>query len=162
MDMFCFGSITGQSPLEAPSVFNFFLPEYQPPGLIEDKNLIAPEFHILNSTNSIGLINDFNFRIFDSKYMRDYCVEGVYKYEWDIPNQLAEDKAFVINFDYELSLTDPSALVDRLDLLIANGLLETGTKNIIEKAITGIEDPRRSIEMAIYLTMISPDYAILK
>ncbi|MDA0196665.1 MAG: DUF1800 family protein [Bacteroidetes bacterium] len=162
LDMFCFGSITGQSPMEAPSVFNFFLPEYQPPGLIEDKNLIAPEFHILNSTNSIGSINDFNFRIFDDRYMRDYCVEGVYKYEWDIPSQQADNKAFVIDFEDELSLTDdPSALVDRLDLLIANGLLEAGTKNIIEEAMAGIEDPRERIEMALYLTMISPDYAIL-
>ncbi len=164
MDMFSFGSMTGQSPVESPSVFNFFLPYYTPPGPIEDNNLIAPEFHIMNSTNAIGGINDINVRIFDERYFNDYYLEGGFpKHEWDIFNQYVDENSFKIDFETELSLVDtPSALVDRLDLVIANGLLDQDTKKIIEDAIAQIDDPMESIKMALYLTLISPDYAILK
>ncbi|MDA0196662.1 MAG: DUF1800 family protein [Bacteroidetes bacterium] len=163
MDFFCFGSITGQSPMESPSVFNFFLPEYQQPGLIEDKNLIAPEFHILNSTNAVGMLNDLDFRVFEDRYMRDYCVDGVTKYEWDIVEQRTDEGSFIIDFDDELRLADnPEALVNRLDILLANGLLESETKKIVENAIGTINELRERVKMAIYLIMISPDYVILK
>ena len=47
----------GQGPLGAPSVFNFFLPDYAPPGPITNAFKVAPEFQILNSTNSIGTVS---------------------------------------------------------------------------------------------------------
>lgn len=37
---------TGQGPLQAESVFNFFLPGYAPPGEIRDQQLVAPEMQI--------------------------------------------------------------------------------------------------------------------
>ena len=61
--IFQFGDVNaniGQAPLSAPSVFNFFLPEYAPPGDITQQYKVAPEFQILNSTNSIGIINELN------------------------------------------------------------------------------------------------------
>ncbi|WP_082008552.1 DUF1800 domain-containing protein [Photobacterium gaetbulicola] len=38
----------GQAPLRAPSVFNFYEPDYAPKGEITDKQLTAPEFAILS------------------------------------------------------------------------------------------------------------------
>ena len=38
----------GQAPLRAPSVFNFYEPDYAPKGEITDKQLSAPEFAILS------------------------------------------------------------------------------------------------------------------
>ena len=53
-------------------------------------------------------------------------------------------------------------LVNRLDILLANGLLGPESKSIIGDAIGAIEDPGERVKMAVYLTMISPDYVILK
>ena len=39
--------LVGQAAFRAPSVFSFFLPEYQPPGTILDNNLVAPEVLLL-------------------------------------------------------------------------------------------------------------------
>ena len=125
--------------------------------------MIAPEFHILNATNAIGTLNDINFRIFDDRYMGDYCVEGVTKYEWDIVKQRADNKSFIISFEEELELADnPKALVERLDIVIANGMLTDDTRSIIIDAIEQIADPLEKIKMALYLILISPDYVILK
>ncbi|NNM29941.1 MAG: DUF1800 family protein, partial [Akkermansiaceae bacterium] len=49
----------GQSPLKAPTVFNWFLPDYQPGGLIAGYGLVAPEFQIANESTVFQNINAF-------------------------------------------------------------------------------------------------------
>ena len=48
----------GQRPLGAPSVFNFYEPDYQVPGDITDLGLFAPEFQVINESSSILAAND--------------------------------------------------------------------------------------------------------
>jgi uncharacterized protein (DUF1800 family) len=47
-----------QRPLGAPSVFNFYEPDYQVPGDIADLGLYSPEFQIINESSSILAAND--------------------------------------------------------------------------------------------------------
>jgi uncharacterized protein (DUF1800 family) len=39
-----------QQPFNSPSVFNFFLPNYSPPGVLAQNGLAAPEFQIVNAS----------------------------------------------------------------------------------------------------------------
>ena len=57
---------------------------------------------------------------------------------------------------------DDAALINYLDILLANGLLTDPTKAIIQNAISQLSEPMDKLRMAAYLIMISPDYAILK
>jgi len=52
-----FSSIIGQSPLRAPSVFNWFLPDYVVPGPMAEAGLFAPEMQIASETNLVSRIN---------------------------------------------------------------------------------------------------------
>jgi uncharacterized protein (DUF1800 family) len=57
---FRFGDYTnviGQSPLRAPSVFNWFLPDYVVPGSMAEAGLFAPEMQIASETNLVNRIN---------------------------------------------------------------------------------------------------------
>ncbi len=47
-----------QRPLGAPSVFNFFEPDYRAPGAIADLGLYSPELQIINENSSILTAND--------------------------------------------------------------------------------------------------------
>jgi uncharacterized protein (DUF1800 family) len=47
-----------QRPLGAPSVFNFYEPDYKVPGGIADLGLVSPEFQIINESSSILAAND--------------------------------------------------------------------------------------------------------
>ena len=57
-----------QTPMRSPTVFNFFLPDYQFPGRLAQAGLITPEFEITSETTVIdqlnflynGIYNDFN------------------------------------------------------------------------------------------------------
>jgi uncharacterized protein (DUF1800 family) len=47
-----------QRPLGAPSVFNFYEPDFRVPGEIADLGLVSPEFQIINESSSILAAND--------------------------------------------------------------------------------------------------------
>lgn len=134
---------TGQTPMFSNSVFNFYLPEYQPNGLIASADLFAPVFQIHNSSTSIGFINEANIWLFE-----------------DDP---VEENDAVLDFSDEIALAnDAAALVDRLDILLACGQLSSSTKTIISNAVAQVDDDDDKIDLAIYLILISPDFAILK
>ncbi len=44
----------GQTPLSAPTVFNFFMPDYQSPGTIANLRLYSPELQILDEKQVMG------------------------------------------------------------------------------------------------------------
>ena len=160
-DTKCLGVALGQSPLNAPSVFNFFLPEYSPQGPINQQYMVAPEFQILNSTNSIGLVNDVNeMAVMHNNLGACIELEGGEDEEED------EDEQYIANpmdFSAEEAIAmDSDLLIQRLDILLANGLLTEQTKLIIKSALDQLDDPSDRVKMAAYLIMISPDYAILK
>ena len=50
-------SSLGQTPLEAPSVFNWFYPDYSAGDAIADAGLVTPEFQIATEINTITHIN---------------------------------------------------------------------------------------------------------
>lgn len=166
MEMYCFGMNTGQTPMGAPSVFNFYSPDYSPQGPINQSYLVAPEFQILNAPNAIGLINDIDSRAIMRLYFEDFaCYEdedlpGDEEYEEGSGEEYDEE-----NMDYDdlLDLSpDTNEFVDYLGLLLANGSLSDTTKSIIINAIDQLEYDDDKVRLAIYLILISPDYAILK
>ncbi len=162
-EMVCYGINTGQSPFAAPSVFNFYLPDYAPQGPITQNYLVAPEFQILNASNAIGLVNEMNNKIVKGIYFYPVCNVG------DEPPDIGASDAFIptesrlfVTQELNLAATDPAALVAHLDVLLANGGLSASTRTIITEAIAQLPAPEDRLRLAIYLVMISPDYAILK
>jgi uncharacterized protein (DUF1800 family) len=52
----------GQAPLDATSVFNFYLPDYKPPGELADANMFGPEFQIESESAIVTTANDLTGR----------------------------------------------------------------------------------------------------
>ena len=46
-----------EEPMKSPSVFNFYLPGYTPPGTLHAAGLVAPEFQIVNAGSAISCPN---------------------------------------------------------------------------------------------------------
>jgi uncharacterized protein (DUF1800 family) len=149
-----------QRPLSSPSVFNFFQQDFQPIGSIEENDLFAPVFQITNSVSTVGYLDRLHKWLFNDNLME---FQTFYKNE---PKRLS------INQTY-LDLTDEEALrdqknleilVNRLDLILAHGMLTSKTKTLIIAALQKIPDDRIEyrIKMAIFLVMASPDYLIFR
>lgn len=134
-----------QHPLSATSVFNFFLPNHMPPGSLADAGLVAPEFEITTSTTIVGLSN-----LIDAVLVGDFVTDV------EAPFERA-----TLNLDeYTDIAADTSALMDKLDLVLTYGTLTNPTRSAIEGVIRDISNLDIRVRIAIYLMLISPDYAI--
>lgn len=146
-----FYQATNQIPLASRTVFNFFLPDYQPIGAISDNNLVGPEYQIHNSRTSVEYINRVN----------DWAVWGYIMDDWE-----QENPHVTYNLDeLRLLARDPEVLINRLDVLFTHGSLSEHTRNIIKEAITPLinNDYREDrVRLALYLILISPDYNVMK
>lgn len=52
-------NLIGQSPQRAPSVFNWFMPDYVKPGTMAEAGLFAPELQISTESNDVAKVNFF-------------------------------------------------------------------------------------------------------
>lgn len=150
-----FLEFTYQGPLKSNSIFNFYYPDFEPNGAIADAGLVGPEYQILDSYTSIGFLN-----LFDS-----------YIYE---QNPLYGDQSYLglldVTFDFsqlQYYAKDSEVLINYLDKLFTNGQLSNDTRIVIKTAIasfTGTDAATRltKSKIALWLILISPDYAIIK
>jgi len=135
----------GQSPLRAGSVFNFFRPGYVPPNTaFASSGKLAPEFQITNESTVAGYLN----------FMQNVIRSGF--------------ADVTPTYTTELTLvSDPNALVDRLNLLLCAGQLSAATLSTIKTAITSIAvtttaGQQNRLYAALLLTMASPQYLVQK
>ncbi len=149
-----------QRPLGSPSVFNFFQPGYQPIGGIEENGLVAPEFQITNSVSIMGYANELHDWV-----MRDYNLMQ-YRALFD-GEQSTLEKRVNLNLTEEIQMGEEGRideLIERLNLILTHGQMTERTRNIIKEALVNL--PARDGDLigriAIYLTMISPDYLIIR
>lgn len=142
---FVLEALTRQHPLSSPSVFNFFLPAHSPAGEIADAGLVAPEFQITNSGTIVGISN-----LIDRSIVAGLVGDAPEPFA---PVSLALD-------DYVALAADVDALIDRLDLMLTYGTLSSESRDIIRQIASRIDDPNARARIAIYMFLISPDYAV--
>jgi uncharacterized protein (DUF1800 family) len=151
-------SSVGQNPLRAPSVFNWFTPSYAPTGDIMNRGMVAPEFAITHETTTTGYTNFVVSRAEkESAWWRDNVAA-----KWgSVTDYRGAD------YSAEMALaSNPAALVDRLNLLLAAGRMSSTTKQTIVDAISTIPLSANSghtrVATAVALTMVSPDFIVQK
>jgi uncharacterized protein (DUF1800 family) len=140
----------GQAPLRSPSVFNFFEPDYQQPGAIADRGLVSPEFEITNETTIVTTTN----RLY---------VNAVLRYVGRVTNPGPAD--ILLNIEREKAMaSDPSTLMDHLNLLLMSGQMSAEMRNELIDVIEGIAlgDGGQRVVEAIYLIVSSPEFAVQK
>jgi uncharacterized protein (DUF1800 family) len=140
----------GQMTLRSPTVFNWFAPGYVPPGTsIEQAGMTAPELQMTNVSSVVGYLN------FTQTAVGSDTNDG-----FDIFSSYAA----------ELNLaTNPGALVDRVNLLLMAGEMDSTLYSQILSAVSAIPIPSGDqkaidaalgarVRTAVSLTMASPSY----
>ncbi|MDF1695100.1 MAG: DUF1800 family protein [Saprospiraceae bacterium] len=149
---------TGQHILSAPTVFNFYLPDFQPIGGIADNNLTAPEFKLHNTSNAISTVNQY-------WWMANFW-DGHFFSTWDDGDLQSEVR---VDIDAFMPLVnEPELLVNRLDKLLTFGQLSDQTRDnilpILHDTYWTWNDnwEVERIRAAIYYILVSPDYNVMK
>lgn len=151
----------GQTALTSPSVFNFFRPGYSPPNTrVGAAGLVAPEFQIVDEVTVAGYLNTMQTTIDTGIGTRSGGVSDV-----------RADYAPLVAL-----AGDVDALVSRVDLLLTHGQMTATTRSRIVQAVGGVTVPAATgtnqaavntaltnrAKLAIYMTMASPDYLVLR
>lgn len=141
----------GEMSLRAPSVFNWFAPGYVPPSTsISAAGLVAPEMEMTDVSTVVGYLN----------YMQSA-----------IGSNAAAGPDLYSSYSTEMALAaTPSQLIDRINLLLMAGEMDSTLQSEILSAVDAISIPSTDqnainaallarVETAVYLTMASPSYA---
>jgi uncharacterized protein (DUF1800 family) len=154
----------GQTPLRAPSVFNFYRPGYVAPGTqTAAAGLVAPEMQLLNETSSAGWVNA----------MRDNLQNGVGQFNGTVGGVVFNRRDLQRDWAVELAMTPrPSELVvaaaDQLLYGQAPLALLTAVTNAVNKitipAFNGSNQAqidaakRNRVNATLLLLLASPDF----
>lgn len=150
-----------QDPQNAPSVFNFFLPNHSPPGPITQMGLVAPEFQILNATSAITGANYF-YNAIGGNNMHRWGATPQYSVSMHLDPLLGmivpaanieEDTPNVA------SLMDSDPLIRRLDMALMGGTMSPQLFQVIRESIDRVKPPNTSWEwhrerLRLLLTLI--------
>ncbi|WHZ10097.1 MAG: hypothetical protein OJF60_000536 [Burkholderiaceae bacterium] len=154
----------GQSPLRAPSVFNYFRPGYVPPSTAMAANhQVAPEFQLANESTVGAYLN----------YMQDRIRNGFRVDSPEVPQHTYSSyvKDIYASYANELPLaTDAAALVRRLNLLLTAGQLNANTQNQMVNALNATAVTASSADSArldricagVLMVIASGEYLVQK
>jgi uncharacterized protein (DUF1800 family) len=141
-----------QSPFDYPSVFNFYLPAYQPIGAILDSGLLSPEFQIHNDITALSLPNAIRTLVYDG------ISDDIGKRGYSQGN---------LDLTYETGLAnDSSTLLDHLDMMLTAGRLTAANRSVIFGVIDGMpsgNDTEREarVQRALSFFALLPEFNVL-
>ncbi|MGC6567562.1 MAG: DUF1800 family protein [Akkermansiaceae bacterium] len=132
---------TLQMPLFSPTVFNFFRPDYTPPGTLDNAGLDAPALEITNSYTTVSSANRF-WEIADEGFERGSSYQFTPDYG-----------------DFMPYLEDPKTLLDYINIVICSGQMSAQTRSQIQSSLadTATSDPVEVVKLAVYLGLMSPE-----
>ncbi len=157
----------GQSPLQAPSVFNFFRPGYIPPSTaMALSKATAPEFQLVNESTTASYIN----------YLQNFLNNGMWVrapeliISPDAPTA-TDGPDIVPDYSAELALVGrPVELINRLNLLLCAGQLSSETVTMMVTALSydqasasSSDSTKRSyVAKALMFVMCCSEYLVQK
>ena len=138
-------SSLSQNVFYAPSVFNFYSPDYQVPGT----KLNGPEFQLLTSATAISRANVANALLFSNGIAPDSTVYGATGTQLDLS-------------PYTAVAADAGTLADRINTYLLAGAMPSAMRSAIVTAVNAVpaNDPTGRARTALYLAFSSPQYQV--
>ena len=160
-------SSLSQSPLSAPTVFNFFYPDYQFPGILASAGLTTPEFQLTSDTGVALLMNFLAGGILNNTGNTN-----------GLSSFTGGNGSLVLDIGPWMTTNNTAAagvpgLVDGLNSLLLAGQLSVGAKtNIVNYVTNTVNFPfgtpptqtqiRDRVRAVVHLIISSPDFSIQK
>ncbi len=146
-----------QFPLDAPSVFNFYRPDFRLPGALTSAGLVVPEFQITNENTLVltnNLLRDVAYQYVDSS--------GTVHAGADSSGISNGDAVLLHTSSWEQYAANPASLVDQLNLVLMAGTMPTAMRTTLIAYATAIPASSAGSRVAETAELIinSPQFAI--
>ena len=152
-----------QTPLNSPTVFNFFVPDYKFPGILSSSGMTTPEFQLTSDTSVILQMNFFSTSMFNN----GNNTNGLSSFTGG-SGDIALDFGPWMTPAYTADSAIPG-LVDALSSLLCAGQVSDGTKQIIVSYVANPRFPyttptttqmRDRVRAVAHLLVTSSEFAI--
>jgi uncharacterized protein (DUF1800 family) len=143
-----FNANWGQQPLSSPTVFNFYEPEFEPPGPIGAAELDAPEFQILDESTIARMSNDLWTRT----------------YSWSDPATASTNPRINITPLVANAVTNPAQMIEDINVLLLQGRMSPTLRTTLRSFLatpqltsaSALERARSTLGLVLH----SPEFAI--
>lgn len=144
-----------QSPLAAPSVFNFFSPSYTPGGAVGAVGMVAPEMQAITDTFAISLTNDQWGRI---HWQCQGCDMNAQAYPGVRETRLEPWRVSIVGGG-EAAI---DAMIERANVLFLGGMMSPALRSRVRARVLELpaNDPLLRVQNALYLITASPEFAV--
>ncbi len=149
----------GQTVLGSPTVFNFYPSDFSPIGPLNDLNLVAPEFKLLNSSKAISGINKIH----------GWTIWEAIFWDWEDDKILPTTNSTLNKTNLLQYAHDTELLMNEIDKLLTYGQLSDQSKKYIRTALNGVRQNtfgnnwrNERLKLALFLITISSDFVIIK
>jgi len=156
------------SPLNAPTVFNFYFPDYKFPGTLASSGVTTPEFQLTTDTNVVTLTNAITNSVLASAN-----TNGLSSFRNNGTIRL-DLSTYMTAFD--TSDANIPGLVDRIAALLTGGPLNTNTRQTIVNFVANTTNfpytttgtgptttqMRDRVRAIVHLIITSAEYAVQK
>jgi uncharacterized protein (DUF1800 family) len=140
------GNAMAQGIFSAPSVFNYYPPDY----VISSVGVTSPEFGIFNSTTALSRINYAQATLYGTIGVSPllYGATGT-QFDWTPYTSIASDS---------------NALLDRVNEVMFSGKLTATTRATMKTAIDAVPvtDPTGRARAALYLSIAAPEAQVVR
>ena len=157
-----------QTPMQSPTVFNFFLPDYQFPGTLANAGLITPEFQLTSETS---VIRQANF-LYNGIYNDALSQSGLASFKSGGRDIMVDLRPWMgagpggLPWVHNNNLT---ALIDELSTQLLAGQLSAAAKTEIRDHALSLAyttptttQLRDRVRAVVHLIVTSPDFTIQK
>jgi uncharacterized protein (DUF1800 family) len=136
----------GQNVFYAPSVFNYFPPDYA----LSKSGVNAPEFAIYNTSTALSHVNTAYSTIYGT-IAPDATVIGATGTQFNLA-------------PYTSVANDANALLDHINEIIFANRMTAKTRGVIKTAIDAVpaSDATARVRMALYLSIAAPESQVLR
>ena len=146
----------GQSPFRAPSVFNFYPPDYPLP--LSD-GLLSPASKLMTTATVIARHN----------LVYDWTINGdqASRTEYNAQSTITGSTGTQVDWtSWEAFGTNTEAMLDRIDLLVFNKTMSSAQRDALRTAATAITNAtpatqaRKRAQVALYIAATSPQFQV--
>jgi hypothetical protein len=132
-----------QMPLDAPTVFNFFQPDWAQPGAVAAAGLVSPELQLADETSAFGTPNFLRAVLFEG-YAND---DTTITLDWSELVQAAQQSN--------------AALLDRVNLLFFAGRMPAATRTAFATALADPDFPTAEperVQTLLWVVSLTPAF----
>lgn len=139
-----------QEPMNSPTVFNFYRPDFRLPGDLAAKQLDSPGLGIVNSFSSVSFTN----------YLWRITLDGFDMVHGD---RWYDGKKFPADYSRLMPMANNIPdLLDHLSILYCAGTLGAQSRATISTVLNSEPDLTDRVRLAAFLVLISPEGTCLK